>query len=326
MNGRRRLVLALGSAALTAPLSPLAQQSAKTYRVGFLSSEAASDDRDVARLSTLRNGLRELGYVEGRNLVIEARFAGGSYDRLPELAQALVAMKVDVLVASGTKPLIAASHATTSIPFVMGSSGDALGLGLTSNLARPTRNVTGWTFFGTEVSSKLVELLKECAPRTARLGYLFNPAESGYAMDAIKRAASSVAVGLTPIEVRTPPEIAGAFDRLKAASCDAVLVQAGSMFAVNAKAIADLALKNGLPSGSPLYEYAEVGGLLSYGPDRLEGYRRAAVFTDKLLKGSKVADLPIEQANKFELMINMRAAKALGLSIPQPLAARARLI
>jgi putative ABC transport system substrate-binding protein len=325
MNGRRRLVVALTAVALAPARTAFAQQ-AKTYRIGFLSSEAATDERDASRLATFVSAMRERGYVEGRNIVIEARYAEGRYERLPQLAAELVKLKVDVLVAAGSKPLTAAKNATTSIPIVMGSSGDAVGLGVTTNLARPTGNVTGWTFFGGEVSSKLVELLKECAPRSARIAYLLNPAETPYALAAIERAAASLNVALVPVEVTIASALEAAFEKVKAAQCDAALVQAGSMFAVNAKKIADLALKHRLASGSPLYEYADVGGLIAYGPDRLEGYRRAAYFTDKLLKGARVADLPIEQADKFEFIINMRTAKSLGLTIPQTLQSRARLI
>ena len=325
-NARRRKLVALAAGMLAMPWPSRAQRATRTNRIGFLSSEAASDDRDASRLAALRDGLVERGYVEGRNLVIEARYAQGNYDRLDELANELVRLRVDVLVASGTKPLIAAARATTSIPIIMGSSGDAMRIGVTGNLARPTGNVTGWTFFGAEIVSKLIEILKEAAPRSAKLAYLTNPAESSYALGAVKRTSAALQMALTLFEVRGPSELDGAFEKIKAAQCDTVLVQAGSMFAVHAKPIAELALKHRLPSGSPLYEYAEVGGLVTYGPDRLEGYRRAAVFADRLLKGAKVADLPIEQADKFELVVNMRTAKAVGLTIPQALQSRARLI
>ena len=325
-NARRRKLLALTAGMLAMPWSSYAQQPTRTYRIGFLSSEAASDDRDSSRLAAFRDGLVERGYIEGRNLVIEARYAQGNYDRLSGLANELVRLKVDVLVASGTKPLIAATQATTSIPIIMGSSGDAMRIGVTSNLARPTGNVTGWTFFGAEIVSKLIEILKETVPRSAKLAYLTNPAESSYALDAVKRTSATLKMALTLFEIRGPSELDGTFERIKAAQCDTVLVQAGSMFAVHAKTIAELALKHRLPSGSPLYEYAEVGGLITYGPDRLEGYRRAAVFAVKLFRGAKVADLPIEQADKFELVVNMQTARACGLTIPQALQSRARLI
>jgi len=320
----RRQLLAIGASVLVAPTISRAQ--AKLYRVGFLSSEAPSETREIARLSTFRSALRDRGYVEGRNLVIETRYAQGHYDELPRLATELVNVKVDVLVVSGTKPLMAAKSVTTTVPIVMGSSGDAVRIGASANLARPTANVTGWTFFGAQLASKLVELIKEAAPSAVRLAYVVNPAESSYALGATRDAASSLNLALSLFEVSTPAELSGAFDRMVATKCDAVMVQSGSMFDVHAKTIAELALASRLPSGSQLHEYAELGGLITYGPDRLEGYRKAAEFVDKLLRGAKVADLPIEQASQFELVINTTTAKALGLTLPQSLQSRARLI
>jgi putative ABC transport system substrate-binding protein len=324
MTTRRQLLTTIGAGVLVAPM--LSRAQAKPYRVGFLSSESPSETREMARLSTFRNALRDRGYVEGRNLVIETRYAQGRYDELSRLATELVSLKVDVLVVSGTKPLMAAMSVTTTVPIVMGSSGDAVNTGASAQLARPTANVTGWTFFGAELASKLVELIKEAAPRTLRLAYVVNPAESSYALGATRDAASSLNLALSLFEVRTPAELHGTFDRMVATKCDAVMVQSGSMFAVHAKTIAELALASRLPSGSQLYEYAELGGLITYGPDRLEGYRKAAEFVDKLLRGAKVADLPIEQASQFELVVNTTTAKALGLRIPQSLQSRARLV
>jgi len=324
MTTRRQLLTTIGAGVLVLPM--LSRAQARPYRVGFLSSEAPSDARDMTRFLTFRNALRDRGYVEGRNLVIETRYAQGRYDELSRLAGELVNLKVDVLVVSGTKPLMAARSVTTTVPIVMGSSGDAVSIGASANLSRPTANVTGWTFFGADLASKLIELMKEAAPRSVRLAYVINPAESSYALEATRDAASQFNLALSLIEVRTPAELAGAFDRMVATKCDAVMVQSGSMFAVHAKTIAELALASRLPSGSQLYEYAELGGLITYGPDRLEGYRKAAEFVDKLLRGAKVADLPIEQASQFELVINTTTAKALRLTIPQSLQSRARLI
>jgi putative ABC transport system substrate-binding protein len=325
MKSRRQALLALATGTLAASFASLAQQP-RTFRIGFLSSEAASDPSQAARLEALRAALRERGYAEGRNIVIDARWAEGKYDRLPAMASELVALQVAAIVASGTKALVAAKNVTSTVPIIMGSSGDAVALGVTANLARPSGNVTGWTFFGTEVATKLVELVKEAAPRTTRLAYLINPAETNYAIEAIQRAAASLRVEVVVLEARAPGELDRAFAQMTADRCDAVLVQAGSMFAVNTRTAAELALKHRLPSASALYDFAEAGGLITYGPDRLEGYRRAAVFVDRILKGAKPADLPIEQASTFELVVNMRTARSLGLSIPQPLQVRARLI
>ncbi len=325
MKSRRQALLALATATLAASFASFAQQ-AKTFRIGFLSSEAPSDPSQAARLDAMREALRERGYVEGRNIVIDARWAEGKYDRLPAMASELVTLNVAAIVASGTKALVAAKRVTSTVPIIMGSSGDAVALGVTANLARPTGNVTGWTFFGAEVATKLVELVKEAAPRTTRLAYLVNPAEANYALDAIQRAAGSLQLEVAMFEARAPDELDRAFAQMIAGRCDAVLVQAGSMFAVNTRTTAELALRHRLPSASALYDFAEAGGLITYGPDRLEGYRRAAVFVDRILRGAKPADLPIEQASKFELVVNMQTAKSLGLSIPQPLQVRARLI
>ena len=325
MSSRRQALVTLGTATLAASFASFAQQ-ARTFRIGFLSSEAASDPGQAARLDAMRDGLRERGYVEGRNIVIDARWAEGRYDRLPATSSQHVALKVAAIVASGTKALITEKGATSTVPIVMGSSGDAIALGVTANLARPSGNVTGWTFFGTEVATKLVELVKEAAPRTTRLAYLINPAETNYQLEAIQRAAASLQIDVAVFEARAPGELDRAFAQIAADHRDAVLVQSGSMFAVNTRTTAGLALKHRLPSASALYDFAEAGGLITYGPDRLEGYQRAAVFVDRILKGAKPADLPIEQASKFELVVNMGTAKSLGLSIPQPLQVRARLI
>src|SRR6185369_9949350 len=215
-------------ATLAASLASFAQQL-KTFRIGFLSSEAASDPSQAARLEALRAALRERGYAEGRNIVIDALWAEGKYDRLPAMASELVALKVAAIVASGTKALVAAKNVTSTVPIIMGSSGDAVALGVTANLARPSGNVTGWTFFGTEVATKLVELVKEAAPRTSRLAYLINPAETNYALEAIQRAAASLRVEVVVLEARAPGELDHAFAQMTADRCDAVLVQAGSM-------------------------------------------------------------------------------------------------
>ena len=326
MNRRRKLTLALGAAALGAPLAALAQQRANTPRIGFLSPESPSDPVQVKRLDALRSGLRELGYVDGKSVVIEVRWADGNYDRLQALAAELAALKVDAIVVSGTKGTLAARRATTSIPIVMGSSGDPIALAVTTSLARPSGNVTGWTFFGTEVASKVLELLMEAAPRIARMAYLVNPAEANYAYETLVRTAGARQAQLSAFEVRAPAELERAFAQIAAARCDGLMVQGGSMFAGNMRTIAGLALKHRLPSGSPLYDFAEAGGLLTYGPDRIEGYRRAAFFVDRIVKGAKPAELPIEQASKFEFFINMATAKSLGLAIPPTLQSRARLI
>lgn len=326
MNRRRRKTLfALAGGALAIPLSSLAQQVRNAYRIGFLSSEGASDPLQTSRLDALRSGLRDLGYVEGRNIVIESRWAEGRYERLAEMAAGLVALKVVVIVTAGTKATVAAARVTTSIPIVVGG-GDIAGVGLTTSLARPSGNVTGWMNFAPEVTRKLLELIKEAAPRVTHVAYLANPADPTTNLPAMQSTAASLKLRLSLFEVRTPGEFVNGFAEIERARCDAVLVQGDTMFAAGARTVAELALRHRLVSASAINEYAGAGGLISYGPDRLEGYRRAAGFVDKLLKGAKPGDLPIQQATEFEFFINMATAKSLELAIPQTLQTRARLI
>ena len=324
MGNRRQALAAFG--ALVASLPAFAQQG-KVHRIAFLSSESRDQPAQVQRLVTLREALRSLGYAEGRNVVIDAWWADGDYGRLPRLAGQIVAAKPDVVVASGSKAAVAMQHATTTIPIILGSSSDAVGIGATTNLARPSGNVTGWSFFGTDLVSKIVDLLKQAAPRVTRVAYLANPASPslGPVRSAVP-AVKAVGIELETVEARSPSALSDAFNEIARRRFDGVVVQADTMFASNAQAVARHALSHRLPSASSMYEFAEAGGLLAYGPDRLEGYRRAAVYIDRIAKGAKVADLPIEQASKFDLTINTATAKALGLAIPPALAATARLI
>jgi putative ABC transport system substrate-binding protein len=323
MRARRKVILALGAGSLAAPLAVFAQ---KSYRIGFLASEARSEPNESARFDAFRAGLRGLGYIEGRNIVIEGRWADGAYDRLPALAAELVALKVDVIVSSGTKASVTAHNATTKVPIVVGGAGDVVGLGLTTNLARPSSNVTGRVNLGPEIGSKLLELVKEAAPRVGRAAFVINPADRPPYVQRMQGTASSLKVDLTLFEVRAPDELDDVFARIAAARCDAVVVSTDTMFGANSRRVAELALKHRLVSASALSDFADVGGLVSFGTDRLEGYRRAGVFVDRILKGAKPADLPVEQPERFDLVINMTTAKALGITIPQSLAVRARLI
>jgi putative ABC transport system substrate-binding protein len=222
---------------------------------------------------------------------------------------------------------MAAKNATATVPIVMGSTGDPIGLGVTSSLARPSGNVTGWTIVGgPELATKLLELLKEAVPRITQVAYLVNPADPPAALPAMQATARSLKFALPVFETQTPKQFDSAFAEMVKTRCDGVVVSGDTLFGVNVQTVARLALKHRLPSASSLSEFAEAGGLITYGSDRLEGYRRAAVFVDKLLKGAKPADLPIEQPSKFELVINTTTAKSLGLTIPQALQLRARLI
>ena len=316
-------MLALGAGALAVPCEAFAQQGTKLYRIGFLASEAPSDPSQAKRLEVLRSALQQLGYKEGGNILIDARWAAGQYDRLPALASDLVARKMDVIVASGTKATLAASKATATIPIVMGSTGDPIGLGLTTDLAQPSRNVTGWTNFGPELGPKLMEALKEAVPSIARIAYLFNPADPPTAFQGMQSAARGLKVDLRGFEAGTPKQLDGVFGEMVRVQSHAVVVQGDTLFSVNVQTIARLALQHRLPSASSIDEFAEAGGLIAYGPNRLEGWRRAAFLVDKLLNGAKPGDLPIERPTKFERVINMKTARALGLAIPQPVLLRA---
>ena len=323
MITRRRLVIALGAGALAAPLASFAQQQpAKVARIGFLGAGYAIGQ--MAPVEALRASLRDLGYVEGKNIFIEYRWADGKYDRLPDLAAELVRLKVDVLVTYGTPGTRAAKQATTTIPIVMATSGDAVAVGLVASLARPDGNVTGLTFFDPELSAKRLELLKEAMPRLTRVAVLLNPDNpaKGPSLQAMGITAKSLKVGLQQFDVRGPNEFERAFSAMAKGRVNAVWIHQDPMLYANIKVIANLAAKQRLPSiGFP--EFAEAGGLIGYGVNFLELYRRAAVFVDKILKGAKPGDLPVERPTKFELVINLKTAKALGIKIPQTLLQRA---
>jgi len=320
MKDRRTFLGALAGAVISAPLSTFAQQpSFNLRRIGFLGSESASNQ--ASRLEALREGLRDLGYVEGKNLVIEVRWAEGKYDRLPALAAELVGLNVSVIVTSGAKATRAMTRATTTIPIVV-ETGDAIALGVVTNLARPGGNVTGWTFFGPESTAKRLELLKEAIPSVTQAAYLVNVADPPSGLQAIESAAKALKLALSQFRVHGPEEFDSAFAAMVQRQVDAVVVQGDTMFGVNAKAIAALALKHRLPSGGNA-EFAGAGGMIGSGADLIEGHRRVAAYVEKILKGANPGDLPIEQATKFQLVINLKTARALGLAIPQSLLLRA---
>jgi len=315
-TGRRHAVLALGAAASALPVAALAQLVASRRRVGFLSAEAPSDPPQRERLQRLQVALASLGYVEGRNIVYEIRWAEGRYEQLPALAAELVAARVDVIVTSGTKATVAAHRTTATVPIVMGSTGDPIGWGLTTNLAHPSANVTGWTNFSAELGPKQLELLKQASPRTLRTAYLVNPADRPPWLPAMRESAKALGLGLDVVEAGAPEQLESAFARIRT-SCEAVIVQSDTLFGVKAGAIAQLAIAHRLASASSLAYYADAGGLITYGADQLEGYRRAATFVDKLLKGAKPADLAIQGPTLYERVVNLRTARALGLEIPR---------
>lgn len=313
---RRSLLLAATAFAFAPRFAFAQQQPAKVARIGFLGAESASGY--ASRVDALRTGLRDLGYVEGRNIIIEFRWAEGKNDRLPELAAELVRLKVDVLVTHATLGTRAAKQATTTIPIVTAVFADPVALGLVASLARPGGNITGSTFFYAELTAKRLELLKEAFPRTRHVAVLLNPLNlaRGLSFEAMEITARSLKVGLQKFEVRGPNEFESAFSAMAKKRVDAVAVVEDPMFLANAKELADLAAKQRF-SSIGFNEFAEAGGLIGYGANYLELWRRAAYFVDRILKGAKPSDLPVEQPTKFELVVNVKAAKALGIKIPQ---------
>ena len=276
------------------------------------------------QLDALRQGLRDLGYVEGNNIVIEYRWAEGKYDRLPELAAELVRLDVSVIVTHGTPGSLAAKRATSTVPIVMAIIGDAIATGLVQSIARPGANITGSTFFFPELNAKRLEFLKEAMPRIRRVGVLVNPDNPAYlpALKAMEAAAKSLQLEIHPFAVKEPGQFASAFSAMAERRMEAVEVVDDRMLIANGTTIANLAITRGLPviGGRDI---TDGGGLMAYAVDFAPMYRRAASFVDKILKGAKPADLPVEQATKFELVVNLKTAKALGLTVPATVLARA---
>lgn len=321
MNKRRTLILALG-AALAAVLSPVfAQQHAKVWRVGFLSPRRrpASLESDYYGAFPLR--MSELGYVEGRNLAIEWRFADGEYDRLPAMAADLVAMKVDAIVALGPPGALAAQKATATVPIVFVVSTDPVGAGLVRSLAQPGGNITGISNLGGDVSPKHLEMLLALVPRIADVAVLVNPGNPahGAILENVKAAAQTRGTRIVPAKARTPEEIERAFAGMAKERAGAVIVALDPLFIQQRGQIAGLAAKHRLPSAFAFRESVEAGGLLSYGQNQVDIYRRVADYVDRILKGVKPGDLPVEQPAKLELFINSKTATALGLTIPHSL-------
>ena len=320
MNRRDSLsaLLALG----VAPLAALAQPATKAWRIGFLGAGSAAGW--APRVDALRDGLRDLGYAEGKNIVIQYRWADGEYERLPELAAELARLGVDVIVTHTTPGALAAKRTTTTIPIVMATSGDAVASGLVSTLARPGGNVTGLTFFDPELGAKRIEILKEIAPRIRSVAVLSNSANqaTGIALTAVDRTAKQLKLELLQFDIRTSDEIQPTFVAMANASVHSVWIQQDQMLFVNANRIAELAVKYRLPSAG-FGGYADAGGLFEYGVNLATLFRRAAYFVDRILKGTPPADLPVEQPTSFELKINLKTAEAIGIKVPQSLLLRA---
>jgi putative tryptophan/tyrosine transport system substrate-binding protein len=319
---RRQFITLLGGAAAAWPVSARAQQPAKVARIGILGLASAA--AVAPYVEAIRAGLRDLGYIEGKNLIIEYRFGDGRYDRLPDLAAALVRLYVDVLVTFAAPGTQAAKSATATIPIVMAVTADAVGTGLIASLAHPGGNVTGTTVLNPELMAKRLELLKEVVPAMTHAAVLLNPdnAANRPVRQAMEMTAEALKVGLQPFELDGSGKLDSVFAAMANRKIDALVVHDDQVLISNAKAIAALAAKQNLPSCGFL-EFAAVGGLSAYGVNFVELCRRAAYFVDKILKGTKPGDLPVEQPTKFELVINLKTAKALGLDIPPTVLARA---
>jgi putative tryptophan/tyrosine transport system substrate-binding protein len=315
----------LAGGLLATPLAAEAQQAAKVPRIGYLeTNRAASPHLSEA----FRQGLRDLGYVEGRNVVIESRDAEGKFERFPALAAELVALKVDVIVVAGTPGTLAAKQATRTLPIVFAAASDPVGSGLVTSLARPGGNITGLSLLTPELVGKRLEQLTQAVPGVSRVVVLWQPSGHGEGTDkdmlkGADAAARALGVRLQVVEARGPADFDRAFSDMTRARAGALTVLPSSMFNSERSRLVDLAAKNRLPAVYPWREFVDAGGLMAYGPNLADLYRRAATYVDKILKGAKPGDLPVEQPTKFELVINLKTAKALGLTIPQSLLQRA---
>lgn len=318
---RRKMLVALGAGALAAPLFPFAQQQAKVWRVGFLSARRSPPLLDLDYYGAFPRRLKELGYVDGRNLHIEWRFADGDYQRLPGMASDLVRLKMDAIMALGPPCASAAQKATTTIPIVIVVSGDPVAAGFVKSLARPGGNVTGLSNLAGDMGAKHLEMLLAIAPGLSRVAVLVNPANPAHAqiVKTIQAAAQKAGIKTITLNAQTPAEIDSALAAAAREQAGAVIVGLDPLFIQQVHQIASAASSYRLPSIFPNREYAEAGGLMSYGQNQAEIYRRAAEYVEKIFKGAKPAELPVEQPTKLELLINRKTAKALGLAIPQSL-------
>jgi putative ABC transport system substrate-binding protein len=322
---RRAFLTGTGVVLLAAPLAAEAQPAGKVWRIGLL-DYGSSDPARLAWWRAFQDRLRELGYADGQNVVFQPRWGNGQVSRLQGLVTELVAARVDILVTAGNPATLAAKQVTSSIPIVTATGPDPVELGLVASLARPGGNVTGVTSISSELSAKRLGLLKELIPQVSRMAALWDRAARGSALNVrdTEVAARSLGIALQSVAVRPDPrDYDAAFVAMKRAGAGAVIVVQSSAFFASRQRIADLALTHHLPSVVGSKEWAEAGGLISYGGDFPDLFRRAAVFVDKILKGAKPADLPMEQPSKFDLVINLKTAKALGLTIPPSLLGRA---
>ena len=320
---RRTFVGTVACSLLDLPLVAVAQQAGRIWRIGVLWPGPASPPN--ARIEAFRHGLRELGYVEGRNVEMVYRYAGGDYARLPDLAADLVRLKVDVILGAGAPAVSAAQKATTTIPIVIGTAGDPVGTGFAQSLARPGGNITGLSDLSSDLGSKLLDLLIGTVPRLSRVGVLTNPGNPshGTILVGIQSAASNMGVAIVHATARSADEINRALANLAQEKAGAVIATADPLFNVHTHRIAESAVRLRLPTISGYLPFAEDGGMMSYGPDFSENFRRAATYVDKILKGANPGDLPIEQVTRVSLMVNLKTAQSLGITVPQSILLRA---
>lgn len=322
IHRRLTLIVTLVLSVLAAPLAAAAQQEGKIYRIGFLRRTAP----EPADFEAFRQGLRELGYVEGQGVVVEQRYAHGAHERLPGLARELLQLKVEVFVVDGPLTVRAVRQVAQATPVVFTVTGDPVGEGFAATLARPSGTITGLTIFSRELTPKRLQLLREVVP-AGRFGVLYNPPNTPVSrVEELREAARSLGVELKLVEVRSPDALADAFTAMRREGLKAVLVWNDAMLYSQRARIVDLAAQHRLPAVYEDRPFAEVGGLMSYGPSISENFRRAAAFVDKILKGAKPGDLPIERPTKFNLVINLKTARSLGLTIPPSLLLRADYI
>ena len=322
MNGRRKVLVVLGAGTLAfgVPSGTFGQTQAKARHIGFLAVRKEPDLQGA-----FVRGMTDLGYIEGKDFVIESLSAEGNVERLASLADELVRMKVDVIVTAGTVATGAARRATATTPIVMGASADPIGNGFVTSLARPGGNITGLSTLRTDTSPKLLEMLRSVAPSLSRVAVLVNPTNTSQpiSVTSVRSAAQTMGLTILAVEARSAPEIERAFAATSQGKAGAIIIMRDGVFLERRRQIAELATNHRLSSISDNREYVDAGTLMSYGPNLAEQFRRAASYVDKILKGAKPGDLPVEQPTKFEFVINLETAKALGLTIPQSLLLRA---
>ena len=317
------LLILVAMMLLAVGVTAQAQQPARIHRIGILSPVSGSVF--PARVEAFRQRLRQLGYVEGKNILIEYRYAEGKRERLPDLAAELVRLKVDIIVTIGPSATLAAKKASGTIPIVIASAADPVGTGLVSSLAQPGGNITGLSLMAPDLDGKRLELLKEAFPKVVRVAFLWQPGgtRGNLTLTEMEAAAKALGLKLLSLQVRGLDDFEGAFARAKKERAQALITTTGGLINTQRRQVLDFAAKNRLPAIYHYSEFVEAGGLMSYGPDNTDLWRRAADFVDKILKGAKPADLPVQQATKFEFVVNLNAAKQIGLTIPQRVLARA---